>query len=148
MGKGPTRSMVRRSTVMLAIFAVALLIWLAGVLVKYQIVDYTFYQAKAISQQTMDATLYANRGTIYSRNYTAMAVSASVEMVCLAPNSIDKEDTALCRTIAKGLAEILEVDEEEVYKKTQKNSFYEVVKRRIESDVADKVRKFIDENDL
>lgn len=148
MGKGPTKSMVTRSTIMLGLFAAALLIWLAGVLVKYQIVDYTFYQAKAISQQTMDATLYANRGTIYSRNYTALAVSASVETVYLAPNSIDKEDPEVCRKIAKGLSEILEVDEEKIYQMTQKDSFYQLVKRRIEADVADKVRKFIEENDL
>lgn len=61
MGKGPSRSMVRRSTVMLAVFAVALLLWLAGMLAKYQIVNYNYYQAKAISQQTMDTTLSANR---------------------------------------------------------------------------------------
>ena len=148
MGKGPTKSMVTRSTVMLGIFAAILLIGLAGVLVKYQIVDYTYYQAKAIAQQTMDATLYANRGTIYSRNYTALAVSASVETVYIAPNSIDKEDTELCRKIAKGLSEILDVDEEKIYEMTQKDSFYQLVKRRVEADVADQVRTFVDENDL
>lgn len=148
MGKGPSRSMVTRSTVMLAIFAFALLLWLAGMLVKYQIVNYSYYQTKAISQQTMDTTLNAQRGTIYSRNYTALAKSAPVETVYIAPNSIDKEDNAECRLIASGLAEILGVDEETVYKKTQKNNYYELIKRRIESDVADKVRAFVDENDL
>ncbi len=147
MGKGPSRSMVRRSTVMLAIFAVALLLWLAGVLVKYQIVDYTYYQAKAIGQQTMDTTLSANRGTIFSRNYQALAISAPVETVYIAPNSVDK-DEANCRLIAKGLSEILGVDEETVYQKTQKENYYELVKRRIEADVADQVRAFVDENDL
>lgn len=140
--------MVNRSTVMLAIFAVALLLWLAGMLVKYQIVNYNYYQTKAISQQTMDTTLNAQRGTIYSRNYTALAKSAPVETVYLAPNSIDKEDTAKCRLIASGLAEILGVDEETVYQKTQKNNYYEMVKRRIESETADKVRAFVDEHDL
>lgn len=148
MGKGPSRSMVRRSTVVLAIFAGALMLWLAGRLVSYQIVNYNFYQAKAISQQTMDTTLAANRGVIYSRTYTELAVSASVETVYLSPNSIDQEDEALCRLIASGLSEILGVDAETVYEKTQKNNYYEIVKRRIESDVADQVRVFIDENDL
>ena len=132
---------------MLAVFAVALLIWLAGVLVNYQIVNYTYYQTKAISQQTMDTTLAAKRGTIYSRNYQEMAVSAQVETVYIAPNSVDK-DEANCRLIARGLSEILGVDEETVYEKTQKSNYYELVKRRIESDVADQVRAFIDENDL
>ena len=148
MGKGPSRSMVRRSTVMLAVFAVALLLWLAGMLAKYQIVNYNYYQAKAISQQTMDTTLSANRGTIFSRNYTALAVSASVETVYLAPNAIDKTDTELCRKIAKGLADILGMDEETIYNKTQKKNYYELVKRRIESEVADQIRAFVDENDL
>ncbi len=132
---------------MLAIFAVALLLWLAGVLVNYQIVNYTYYQTKAISQQTMDTTLAAQRGTIYSRNYQELAVSAQVETVYIAPNSVDK-DEANCRLIARGLSEILGVDEQTVYEKTQKSNYYELVKRRIESDVADQVRAFIDENDL
>lgn len=147
MGKGPTRSMVHRSTWMLAIFAVALLIWLAGVLVNYQIVNYTYYQTKAISQQTMDTTLSANRGTIYSRNYQELAISAQVETVYIAPNSIDK-DEANCRLIARGLSEILGVDEETIYQKTQKKNYYELVKRRIESDVADQVRTFVSDNNL
>lgn len=147
MGKGPSRSMVIRSTVMLGIFAVLLLVVMAGVLVKYQIVNYSFYQAKAIEQQTMDTTLNAKRGTIYSRNYTELAVSAQVETVYISPNSI-KDDEEVCRKIASGLSAILGVDEEEVYRKTQKKNYYEIVKRRIESDLADQVRAFVDENDL
>ncbi len=140
--------MVNRSTVMLAIFAAALLLWLAGMLAKYQIVNYSYYQTKAISQQTMDTTLNAKRGTIYSRNYTALAKSAPVETVYIAPNSIDKDDPAVCRLIASGLSAILGVDEETIYQKTQKNNYYELVKRRIESDVADQVRTFVKENKL
>ena len=64
MSKGPSKSMVHRGTAMLGIFVVALLLWLAGWLVKYQIIDYDYYQTKAIGQQTMDTTLSANRGTI------------------------------------------------------------------------------------
>lgn len=145
MGKGPTKSMVNRSTVMLGIFAVALLIWMAGVLVKYQIVNYNYYQTRAIAQQTMDTTLSANRGAIYSRNYTPLAISAPVETVYIAPNSIDEEDQ---RLIASGLSQILEVDEQTIYEKTQKKNYYELIKRRIESDVADEVRAFIKENKL
>ena len=145
MGKGPSKSMVKRSTWLLGIFAFCLLIWMAGMLVKYQIVNYNYYQTKAIAQQTMDTTLSPNRGTIYSRNYTALAVSAPVETVYISPRTVKEEDR---RTVAKGLAEILELDEEEIYKKTLKENYYENIKRRIESDVADEIRAFIDENDL
>ncbi len=148
MGKGPTKSMINRSLVVLGVLVLCLLGWMVGRLVQLQIIDYTVYQSKAIEQQTMDTTLSANRGTIYSRNYQALALSASVETVYIAPNSIDETDEATCRLIARGLSEILGVDEETVYKKTQKKNYYELIKRRIEADVADQVRTFVKDNKL
>jgi len=148
MSKGPTKSMINRSLVVLGLLVLLLLIVMAGRLVKFQIVDYTYYQSKAISQQTMDTTLSANRGTIYSRNYQALALSASVETVYIAPNDIKSDDEATCRLIARGLSEILGVEEDTVYQKTQKNNYYELIKRRIESDVADQVRAFVKDNKL
>ena len=82
---------------------------------------------------------------IFSLNSPSTISSAvlTVETVFIAPNSIDSEDTALCRKIARGLAEILDVDEETVYNKTQKSNYYELIKRRVESDIADlKTAKF------
>ncbi len=145
MGKGPNRMMVKRSTIVLGIFAAALLLWMAGVLVKHQIIDYTYYQTRAIAQQTMDTTLSPKRGAIYSRNYTPLAISAPVETVYISPNSIDEEDR---RAVAAGLAEILELDEEKIYQKTLKDNYYEMIARRIETEVADRIRTLIDEKDL
>ncbi len=145
MGKGPSKSMVTRSTVLLGAFAVALMVWMAGTLAKYQIVNYNFYQTRAIQQQTMDTTLTPERGTIFSRNYTALAVSAPVETVYINPKGVDDDDAA---TVARGLSEILGVDEATVLEKTKKNNYYELIKRRIDSETADKVRAFIDENDF
>ena len=137
--------MVKRSTILLGIFAAALLVWMAGVLVKYQIVNYNYYQTRAIAQQTMDTTLAPNRGSIYSRNYTPLAISAPVETVYIAPNSIDEEDR---RTVAEGLASILELDEDAIYQKTLKKNYYEMIKRRIDAEVADEIRAWIDEKNL
>ncbi len=145
MGKGPSKSMVTRSTILLGVFAVALLVWMAGTLAKYQIVNYNFYQTRAIQQQTMDTTLTPERGTIYSRNYTALAISAPVETVYINPKGVDDDDAP---TVARGLSEILGVDETTVLEKAKKNNYYELIKRRIDSETADKVRAFIDENDL
>lgn len=145
MGKGPNKSMVSRITWLLGIFAVALLIWLVGVLVDLQIVNYIHYQSRAIAQQTMDTTLSPKRGKIYSRNYTALAESAPVETVYISPNSIDEEDR---RTVADGLAKILNLDAEKIYQKTQKDNYYEMIARRIETTVADQIRTFIDEENL
>ena len=145
MGKGPSRSMVNRSTFLLGAFAVALLVWMAGVLAKYQIVNYNYYQTRAIAQQTMDTTLAPNRGSIYSRNYTPLAISAPVETVYISPNSIDEEDR---RTVAEGLASILEMDEDAIYQKTLKENYYEMIKRRIDAELADQIREWVDDKNL
>ena len=50
---------------------------LTGKLFHIQIVKGEEYQAKAISQQTRDITISAKRGTIYDRNYKALAISAT-----------------------------------------------------------------------
>ena len=45
-----------------------------------QVINYEFYQQKALSQQTRDKTLSV-RGTIYDCNMKPLAISASTEMV-------------------------------------------------------------------
>ncbi len=51
--------------------------------------------------------------------------------------------------IANGLAEILDMDAEDILKKMEKtNSQYEELKKKADDELADKVREFINENDL
>ncbi len=89
-------------------------------------------------QQTRDSMITPKRGTIYDRNRKVLAQSASAEMVVLEPAIIKKKGNG--REIAEKLSQILEMDYETIYKKTQKNSYYEIVKKKVEKDVADKVR--------
>ena len=60
----------------------------------------------------------APRGTIYDRNGVLLAMSAGVDTVYLSPAEIERggEDA---EAIARGLAEILGLDYESVYAKTQ-----------------------------
>ena len=48
--------------------------------------------------------------------------------------------------MAAGLADVLGMGYEEVYEKISKNSLYEIIKRRIEKEEADRVREFITNN--
>ena len=89
-------------------------------------------------QQTRDSMITPKRGTIYDRNRKVLAQSASAEMVVLEPAIIKKKGNG--REIAEKLSQILGMDYETIYKKTQKNSYYEIVKKKVEKDVADKVR--------
>ncbi len=143
MAKTPSKNMIVRACIILGIFFVAVCALIA-VLVKTQIIEYDFYQARAISQQTLDTTINANRGTITDRNGVELAVSSTVKTVYISPKNVKNEEQA--RDIAKNLSEILDVDYDRVYEKTQKNNYYEIIKRKIDSDLADKVRTYISES--
>ncbi len=135
--------MIINAGVVLGFFALCVIVLIAF-LVRYQIIQYDFYQARAISQQTLDTTINANRGVITDCNGVELAISSTVKTVYLAPKNIKNEEQA--REIAKNLSEILDVDYETVYAKTQKNNYYEIVKRKIENDVADEIRQFVSES--
>ena len=107
-----------------------------------QLVQSSELQKKAVDQQLSDTELSAKRGTIYDTNGKILAASASVWKVVLAPIYFDNDEER--RIVAKGLSEILEVDEQEIFEKAQQESYYVEVKRQIESDVREKVLKFMD----
>lgn len=145
MAKTPSKQMINRALVVLLGMLTASLV-LVGFLFYYQVVRHEFYQGKAISQQTLDTTINANRGKILDRNGEELAVSTAVKTVYISPNDIKKDEDG--QKIAKGLSEILGVDYDTVYEKTKKNNYYEIVKRKVESDLVEQVRTFITENDI
>ena len=98
----------RRILAVTALMAVVGFGVLCARLAKLQIVDYEMYQAMASSQQLRSTTIPANRGVIYDTNMKVLAQSATVWNISLSPKEIDEEDRA---EIAKGLAELLGVDE-------------------------------------
>ncbi len=103
-----------------------------------QIVRGPALKEEAIAQQTRDSLVSSARGTIYDRNQKVLAQSASTNMVCVIPVTIQAEENA--EEVSKALSEILEMDYDTIYQKTQKNSYYEIVKRRVEADKVEKIR--------
>lgn len=100
-------------------------------------------QQKAVEQQLADTVLNAKRGAIYDCNGEVLAQSASVWKVILAPVYFsDDEERAI---VSKGLAEILDLDQENIFEKTKKESYYEIVKRRIDSEEREKILSFSEE---
>ncbi len=112
-----------------------------------QLVQGEFYEEKAVDQQLWDTPIYAKRGAIYDRNMKVLAQSASAYTVFLSPKYIENEEQRVI--IAKGLSEILDMDYDKIYEMAKKsNSQYELVKRRIEEEDAEKIRVLIKENSL
>ncbi len=103
-----------------------------------QIVRGNELKQAAVEQQTRDSIVSSERGTIYDRNMKVLAQSASTNMVCVVPVTIKEKGNA--EEVARALSEILELEYEDVYAKTQKNSYYEIVKRRVESEQVEEIR--------
>lgn len=148
MAKGTTVKMWRRTLIVLIVM-VALGFGLIVVsLIRLQLVDGAELQKAAVDQQLRDTTISAQRGTIYDRNMKPLAQSATVWKVVLAPAYIDKDDETLRRKISTGLADILGLDAEDIYKRTEGTPYYDVLKTKVETDVKDRLVQFIEENDL
>ena len=168
-GKG-----MQRILVLGGIFGVLTFVVLFGKLWQIQVIQHEKLQSQAITQQTREVTSTANRGTIYDANGDILAISGSVQNVILSPRDVldtvevDEEDefgnprsesiiqtereTKLQDTynlIADAMSEILGIDRSDVMTRMKKTeSAYQVLAQKVEDDVADQVRAFIEENDL
>lgn len=141
------RTVLLRTFFLMALCGVGVFIPLVIQLYQIQIVRHDELEQKAVQQQTKDTTISPLRGAIYDRNYNTLAVNASVETVTIEPRKI--KDDAQARFVTQGLSDLLDVDYDGLYEKTQKKeSAYEKVKEKIEKELADRVRVFISENKL
>lgn len=145
MAKGPTKKMLKRMLTILVIFLFCF-VPVAANLIKIQLVEYDFYQKKAISQQTRDKVVTPKRGTIYDRNKKSLAVSATVQTVYIQPNGIKDEKQK--QLLIKEFSKIIDVEESFMEERIAKNNYYQTVKRKIEADMEKEVRAFIKEHKL
>lgn len=126
-------------------------------------------KAEAVSQQTDSMVISASRGTIYDKNGEIMAISYSTETVLLDPGGVqdfvesqeqkiqDAAEEAAEKGapytapevldqayITRGLSRILDVEEETILEHLENtaNRYWEV-KKKVDQDVADEVRRFI-----
>ncbi|MDD3766725.1 MAG: stage V sporulation protein D [Eubacteriales bacterium] len=147
MSKTKHRRLVQNRVFILFLGSIVLLALLAVRVGYLQIVQGEELQKQAIEQQTRDRIINSKRGAILDRKGKQLAVSATVETVTASPAEISKnKDVISPEKVAEGLSEILEMDYQKIYDKITKNSLYEIIKRKIEKEEADKVRNFISEN--
>ncbi len=134
-----------RVAIIISVFLV-LLAALIRNLVKVQLVDNEKYKDKAFLQYTTELSINPKRGTIYDRNMKALAVSATVENIIVAPREIEEE---MIEPIAQFLSQTLELDKDTVLAKLKKrDSMYQIIKKQVEKETADKIRVFMSENNL
>jgi len=88
---------------------------------------------KAYAMQSRDRDITPRRGTIYDRNGKPLAISATVYMVSINPASIRNNNTRGPDLIASDLSRLLSVDKKLVLERIKKNTFYELIKRKVEN---------------
>ncbi len=123
-------------------------VWLIIIirLVIIQIVEGKTWYTKATNQLHVSRTITANRGTIYdSSGKIILAQSSSVQSVSVNPLNILKENK---EKVAKAFSEIFELDYEKVLKKVNRNSSIETIVKRVDKDKADKLRIWMQENNI
>lgn len=142
------RTINKRMVAVLLICAVAIFLPLFWQLYSVMIKQHDYYSQEAMDNQTRSTAVSASRGTIYDRNMNILARSASVENVFLDPNEIATKEQDL-NLIASGLAEILDVDKGWIMEQAADTKMrYKVIKRKIDADLSEQVRTFINDNDL
>ena len=147
------RIIQNRTMILMAVLGVLVFLNLVIKLFSLQILRHDELEAKALDQQTRSTEVAATRGTIYDRNGNIMAISATAETVFLSPLEMDRalsdKDNPVAWTkdsVAQKLSEILEINKEGILKKMERtDSQYEVLKLRVEKDVADQIRTFIND---
>ena len=113
---------------------------LLGRLAYFQLFHYQDNRASAAQQQYSDNVIQASRGSIYDATGKELARSTTLYNVTVDPQNCDQ--TQIDR-ISRELAEILGVDQEEIYEKlSQSESRYKVLARRVDKRVADQIKNY------
>ena len=146
-------------------FAVLGFVAVAVKLFYLQVINTNFYQSKAAENQTKDLIITPTRGTIYDRNMTELAVSATTQEISVDPSVIRKKgtDSAKGKTDADGntipateeekaaalksyqekiasiLSEHLELEYADVLEKIQRDVSYVRIARRVDADISDEI---------
>lgn len=103
---------------------------------------------KAETQQLKDTEITAMRGTIYDSNGNVLAQSASVWNVFIDPLNIkDKQRDLIVDEFANLFG--YDADEKkEFYDKTNHQNHYELVEKKVENNIKEKLSKFVSKNEL
>lgn len=103
---------------------------------------------KAETQQLKDTEITAMRGTIYDSNGNVLAQSASVWNVFIDPLNIKDKQRDL---IVDEFANLFDYDadeKKEFYDRTTHQNHYELVEKKVENNIKEKLSKFVSKNEL
>lgn len=141
----PSLALKKRLIIMLVVFALVVTV-LMGRLAYIQFVQGSELQKKAFIQQNTSRTISPIRGTIYDRNGKKLAISVQAATITCNPSDVINNSAKLTADeVADGLAPLLSLDRNEIYKLITKNVNRVTIKRKVDQETEDNVRKWISE---
>ena len=143
---------------MLTVFGFILLIFvvLLGRVGWLQFVDGEELKRREYSQSTSSTLISAKRGTIYDSTGKALAISVDVDTISVNPSyikakgkdgkSAEEATDELKQKMAEKMAEIFELNKDDVYKKLTSSNSVETIVSKIETDKVSKLEEWLKEN--
>ncbi len=164
------RQLFHRTVFLLAVCGIAVFIPVIGQMWNLQITRHEELEQKAVNQQTGTMAVSASRGTIYDSQGNVLAISSTAYDIVLSPKAIvqkqqeldkkkqkaiesgkpyDAYDKNVQKLVVDGMASILELDAADLTQKCQDTeSQYKRLAQKVDKDVEDEIRAYIEENDL
>ena len=137
-----------RLMITMVAFSIGAALLIAWRLYDLMIVQYDYYAALALRNQTRTTTVTAHRGDIYDRNMNILATDKSVENVYLDPHEL-KQSGADVGDISRTLGEILQKDPQWIAEQAVDfRQRYKQVASRVEEETAARIRAYINEKGI
>lgn len=130
------QTLIRKRIVFLFIAVFIIIIFLAGRLAWIQVIKKGEYEDKALTQRLRSLKVQPKRGIIYDRNGVELALSASADTVVAFPAEIKDPET-----VAKELAEILSMDQKEIYERITRRAAAVYLERKISPEKAALIKR-------
>ena len=143
---------LKKRIIVISVLCALILIALIVRLFWIQFIDGSWLKEDAYKQQTINRIITPKRGTIYDSTGKTLAISAEVDTVTINPTKIkdknnDKDKTKIKKEkVAKALAEIFELNYEEVLEKVNSEAATETIIKKVEQDKITKLEEWMDKN--
>ncbi len=143
--KSVTAEMRGKAIFASCLFCVSLFGLIIYNLYMLQFVNDDTYKRLAASQQLSDIEISPHRGTIYDANMKVIARSSTVWTIVASPADMKNRNVDI-NMVAMTLAEILELEAQEILQKLQDtNSAYKIIANKVEKPQADAITLWINE---
>ncbi len=145
----PTKKMTRRVYIGIFIAVLIFTVYICVNLFNISVLKSEYYRSKANGQQLDSFVINANRGTIYDSSGKILAQSSTVWDVIINPGSIREFDKDKTELICKKVAEICDVDYNDLLETCQTSNLrYVKVKTKVDKDIFDKITALRVDNEL